>query len=309
VGGPPPVADDGSGRDEDPREPSAAADAAPAADASVLAAVRDAADVDALQPVGPATDHPFGRVLPVRAVEDGRSRRVAVRLFRTPPADAAGFEAALATQVDRWASAGSLAGVVPVHAAGDESRPWACTTPVETPLAARDHLPLTRALRDARALARALAGLHDRGVVHAGLDPTTVGYGADGDLLVDAVGLVDVYRRFVDPASVLDPRYAAPEYFEADRGIVDRATDVYHFGTVLFRLLTGVAPYDGTAHAVREGVLSADPVMAPSTVEPRVPERLDRVVARATAPDKFERFESGSELLAAVEAVCDSVLA
>jgi hypothetical protein len=299
-------------------------------DSPLLRAVRREADFDRIRLSGSPADHAYGRT--VRAtVDDGTDRgSVCLRLFRRPDADETGLESALATQLARWAAASGVDGVVPVLESAADPRPWACTAPLgptmrefepllaASPLAQKEVSPrstsqrsLVRALRDARDLTHALSALHDRGVIHAGLDPETVVYprrsrGRTAPML-DGPGLLDVYRRYVDPATVVDPRYAAPELYETDRGIVDRATDVYGMGAVLFTLFTGRPPYDGDPEAVREAVL-AEAVPLPSSVDPRVPGAVDDLVERAMAPDKFERFGTAADLADAVEAVCRDVL-
>lgn len=280
-------------------------------DSPLLRAVRREADFDRIRLSGSPADHAYGRT--VRAtVGDGTDRgSVCLRLFRRPDADETGLDSALAAQLDRWAAASGVDGVVPVLESAADPRPWACTAPLGPTMREFERRSLVRALRDARDLTNALSALHDRCVIHAGLDPETVVYprrrrGRTAPML-DGPGLLDVYRRYVDPATVVDPRYAAPELYETDRGIVDRATDVYGMGAVLFTLFTGRPPYDGDPEAVREAIL-AEAVPLPSSVDPRVPGAVDDMVQRAMAPDKFERFDTAEDLAEAVEAVCRDVL-
>ncbi len=303
---------DATGRDADRRRlPPPDREAATATDPStaspLLRAVRETVGVSSIRLTGTPADHAFGRT--VRAsVSEGASRHpICLRLFRRPDTADEGIEPALETQLDRWDEVATVEGVVPIIGSGTEPRPWACSAPLGPTAGDYERRSIARALRDARHIAATLRALHDRGVVHAGLDPDTVVYpgrGADRTApLLDAPGLVDVYRRYVDPATLLDPRYAAPEYYDDDRGVVDRASDVYGFGALLFTLCTGRPPYDGDPDAVREAVLS-EAVPRPSSVDPRVPERVDDLVERAMAPDKFDRFDTATALTDAVDAVC-----
>jgi len=267
----------------------------------LVAALCRVASFDDLALDGSPTDHRYGRVVPARARADGRTYDVQLRLFRQPETDEFGPE--LADQLDRWAAVGDLDGVVPVLDSSVDPRPWSCTAPVGSTLADCAPGTLTDALRTARWLSATLAAVHDRGVCHTGLDPThVVSVPGTERPLLDSVGLLDVYRRYADPASALDPRYAPPEYFDDRYGVADRTTDVYGLGAVLYYVFTGEHPYDGSLADVRESVLT-DPFPRPSGVTD-VPEAVDDLVARATATDKFERYRSARELHEAVQDVC-----
>ncbi|MEF8776253.1 MAG: hypothetical protein V5A43_07090 [Haloarculaceae archaeon] len=274
----------------------------------LLRAIRREADFTDVRVVGSPTVHPYGRTARAAVDSDVERLRVSLRLFRRPEADQGGFASALATQLERWADASGALGIVPVLDRATSPRPWACTAPLGPRLREIEPGSIASALRDARDLAGALGTLHDRGIVHAGLDPDTVVFHTDPDSgaarpRLDVPGLLDVYRRYADPATILDPRFAPPEFYDADRGVLDRTTDVYGFGAVLFTLLTGRPPYDGDPATLRDAILS-DWVPVPSSVAPRVPEAVDDLVVRAMQPAKFDRFETAEALLAAVEEVC-----
>ena len=275
----------------------------------LLDAIRREADVADVRIVGQPADHAYGRTVEVALHTGGERRWGSLRLFRRPTTDEEEeFESALGGQLERWADASDVPGVVPVLDAAASPRPWTCTAPLGTDLRGFERRSLPGTLRDARHLARTLVALHERGVVHAGLDPDTVVYHTDPASGVarprlDLPGLVDVYRRYADPARFLDPRYAAPEYFDSTLGVVDRTTDVYGFGAVLFGLLTGRPPYVGTPTTVRDAVLD-ESVPVPSAFDPKVPESVDDLVVRAMQPAPFDRFETADALLGAVEEVC-----
>lgn len=280
-------------------------DAGDASASPLVDAIRRATSLDGLTLAGQPTDHRYGRVVGVRATADGRTYDLDLRLFRCPDDDA--FRDAIADQFERWRAVSDLDGVVPVVDAAGDPRPWTCTAPVGDSLAERDLGSLSTRLRHARSLTRTLAAVHDRGVVHAGLDPAHVVFAAGTETpQLDNVGLTDVYRRYADPATVLDPRYAPPEYFDDRYGVADRTTDVYGLGALLYRLLTGDAPFKGAPEAVREAVLT-ESVPAPSAVAD-VPDAVDDIVARATATDKFDRYDSAAALHADVRDLCHWLL-
>lgn len=267
----------------------------------VTAAIRSTDGLD-VRHVGPAIDRRYGTERRARTA-DGR---LDVRASRLPAGDDDGFEAALVDQFGRWADVSDLDGVVAVVGSGTAEGPWVATERTGPSIAGREHVSVRRALRQATQLAGALADLHARGVVHAGIDPGNVVLtdGRDGPPrpTFHNVGLVDVYRRYEDPAAVLDPRYAAPEYFGEERAVVDRATDVYGLGALCFRLFTGVAPVAGTPEAIVERVTDDQPIPRPSRVEPDLPEAVDDVLRTATATDKFARYDTARDFRDALEA-------
>ena len=273
-------------------------------DSPLIADIRRVAAVDDLRLDGSPTDHNYGRVVPTRARVDGHTCRLHLRLFRRPEGETGdGFADALADQLDRWATLGECDGVVPILDGAADPRPWTTTAPITATLAERPPETLADALRAARSLARTLAAVHDRGILHTGLDPRHVVYAPGTDRpLLDSVGLFDVYRRHTDPTSALVLPYAPPEYFDDRYGVADRTTDIYGMGALLYRIFTGQDPYRGSPADVREGVLT-NPFPTPSDVT-ELPEALDDIVARATATDKFDRYGSAQALSEDVNDLC-----
>ncbi|MBX0322695.1 serine/threonine protein kinase [Halomicroarcula sp. F13] len=257
-------------------------------------------EFDDLTVVEPEQAVRYGSVLRTRATLDGEERGVALRLFDLPDeADArTEFAASVAESLARWDGVADHDGLVTVHDWGDHPRPWVATPYLDGSLADRGRPSAERALREIAHLAGALATCHRNGLVHGGIDPEAVVYptssleGLPAPRL-DNVGLMDAVRAHFEPSSYLDPRYAAPEYFSREYGSIDAATDVYALGTVCYRLLTGHPPFAGDYDEIRRGVLEERPP-APTEVNPRLPDAVDDVVAKATAKDKLTRYETAA---------------
>jgi hypothetical protein len=239
----------------------------------------------------------YGDVYRTLGVVDGGQLPVGLVLYHRPSDRREEFETALDEQLARWAAVADHDNVVQVHDWGMTPRPWAATEYTGQRLSDQDRLGLGDALWHARELADATAHLHENGVVHGGIDPGNVVYygnviGEDERQppLLDNVGLLGVVRRYFDPTSRLDPRYAAPEYFDRRFGRIDHATDVYHLGAVLYLLFTGRPPYDGEYERVRDRVLE-DPAPRPGDVA-SLPDRIDEVVTKAMARRKLRRYET-----------------
>ncbi|WP_324756318.1 protein kinase domain-containing protein [Haloarcula sp. GH36] len=244
----------------------------------------------------------YGSVLRTRATIDGEDHGVALRLF-DPPDDEEirrAFGAGVAEALAQWDGLAVHEGIATVHDWGDYPRPWVATPYLDGTLADRGRVGVERALRETAHLAGALAHCHNNGVVHGGLDPKTVVYpsselsGLPAPRL-DNVGILTMVREHVQPANYLDPRYAAPEYFDRSYGTVDAATDVYALGAVCYRLLTGRPPVTGQYDAVRKTILN-EGVPAPSEREPQLPGGVDAIVRKATAGRKLSRYETAAEV-------------
>jgi hypothetical protein len=236
------------------------------------------------------------------AIARGTDRAVDLRLFRQPDSNSEGFSQYLSVALDQWNRISAADNVVSLYDRGRTPRPWAAVAYTERTLADRGRLSIGEALWNAVALARAVGTMHDNDVVHGGLDPRSVAYTGnviDDDErqvpLIDHVGLLEAFRFHFDPSECLDPRYAAPEYFDAKFGEIDHATDIYQLGTVLYRLFTGRSPYSGDTQRVKKQVLNGSATPPSERVE-TVPGLVDDVVSKAMATHKLTRYETATHL-------------
>jgi len=264
---------------------------------------------DELQVVEPETERRYGTVIRTHAIGDDDEYGVAIRLC--PENDGEQYESALATQFRNWRTVHSH-GVVTAVDWGLTPRPWVATEYIEETLGDRGQLPPEETLAHAHTLTAGLAELHQYDVVHGGIDPDNVVYATDvlgerDQPMFDNVGLMTVYRQCFDPSSYLDPRYAAPEYFDSQYGSLDHATDIYQLGMVIYRICTGRAPFDGEFDAIRRQVKKELPP-APSSVASGLPEELDEIIAKATAKQKLTRYETAAQFHQDIDRLCRSVL-
>ena len=154
----------------------------------------------------------------------------------------------------------------------------------------------------ARQVCRGLAAVHAEGIVHRDLKPSNLFLesGADGRVTVKVldfgvakmVGEADLTRT---GAVVGTPAYMAPEQARGSAKVDERA-DVYAIGAVLYRMLTGRAPYIGDEPAQLLASLLHEVPRRPRSIDPSIPIGLEAVVQRAMARDPDGRPSDVLEL-------------
>jgi serine/threonine protein kinase len=168
---------------------------------------------------------------------------------------------------------------------------------------ARGVLSPLEAADTAIAIARGLERAHAEGIVHRDVRPANVFITRDGVVKVVDFSLAcwpgetDFAGAAVVPGTM---PYLSPEQV---RGAgLDRRTDVWGLGAVLYEMLTGRAPFGGEyEQAVKQAILNDAPEPA-ERVRESVPGVLARIAAKALAKDPGERYQSASEMLAELEA-------
>ncbi len=169
---------------------------------------------------------------------------------------------------------------------------------LETRLARRPAMGLEEGRNIAIKLARAVAALHNAGIIHRDIKPDNVILEAEGSLKLIDLGVVRVPGlEDFPPADIPGTvAYMAPEMFAGEPG--NQATDIYALGVTLFRAFTGEFPY-ANADAT-SGPRRTRPAPL-STLRPDLPAWLAAALARAVAHDPAERFRDGLELAVEME--------
>jgi len=152
-----------------------------------------------------------------------------------------------------------------------------------------------------------LAAVHDRGIVHRDLKPENIflTYDADGFFpkILD-FGVSKDLGRDEEGSRIVKTRpgvlLGTPQYMSAEqaRGLrdVDRRTDVYSMGVILYEMITGVRPFDAeNVGDILVKVISGEhPTLG--SVRPDLPRSMTDVVERAMATDRDARFPDAREM-------------
>ncbi len=140
---------------------------------------------------------------------------------------------------------------------------------------------------------------HNYGVVHRDVKPANIIMLAGGQLKVADFGIARIESsQFTQAGTVLGtPAYMSPEQFMGQT--VDRRSDVFSAGVVLYQFLTGERPFSGAATTIMHKVLSVDPP-PPSMLNVQVPRPFDAVIGKAMAKRPEDRFQSAREFADAI---------
>lgn len=156
-----------------------------------------------------------------------------------------------------------------------------------------------RAAEIAGDAALALHYAHERGLVHRDIKPANIMINEDGQVKVADFGIARAVNAetVTQTAAVFGTAaYIAPEQAQGEE--VDRRTDVYSLGCVLYEMLAGRQPFQAdSAVALAYKHVSADPT-PPSRVNADVSPELEAVVMRMMAKDPGHRYESAREVTA-----------
>jgi serine/threonine-protein kinase len=175
----------------------------------------------------------------------------------------------------------------------------------------RNRVSVSEALDIATQVAGALSAAHKAGIIHRDLKPENIMIRPDRYVKVLDFGLAKLTEQHpastdteaptlakasTDPGTVLGTvNYMSPE--QARGKTVDARSDIFSLGVVIYEMVAGRAPFEGeTASDVISFILHKEPPPL-ARYSPDVPAELERIVAKALAKDKEERYQTAKDLL------------
>jgi serine/threonine-protein kinase len=150
---------------------------------------------------------------------------------------------------------------------------------------------------------RALAHAHAGGILHRDVKPENIMIRSDGVVKLMDFGIshmVDLERLTVTGQLLGSPAYMAPEHVEGRP--LDFRTDVFAAGIVLYQLTVGKLPFEGkNPHEVLKRIAECK-FVDPRQANPRIGNRLGRIILRAMAALPNDRYPAIGEMVIALEA-------
>ena len=176
---------------------------------------------------------------------------------------------------------------------------------------ARGRMELGEAVDVAIQVASALAAAHQAGIVHRDIKPENIMLRPDGYLKVLDFGIAKLAEEELPATMPRDEalllvetnlgsilgtvRYMSPE--QACGGQIDKATDIWSLGVVLYEMGTGHAPFTGdTPREVMSSILKKEPPPLTHYIA-HAPAELQQIISKALRKDRKERYHSAHELL------------
>jgi serine/threonine-protein kinase len=182
-------------------------------------------------------------------------------------------------------------------------------------LARERRLPVEPLLAIGRQIAHVMTATHARGIIHRDLKPDNIFLVEEPDLpfrlrvKVLDFGIAKLTSTEGDPnlktrssALIGTPTYMSPEQCRG-AGFVDLRTDIYALGCILFQMAVGRPPFIGEGPGDVMGAHMRDPAPEPSSVNPLLPERFDRLVLRALAKDPNQRYPTMVDFVREMDAL------
>ena len=147
-----------------------------------------------------------------------------------------------------------------------------------------------------------LAGLqysHERGVVHRDIKPANIMLTRDGRAKIADFGIARIGGSSLTLTGTVmgTPAYMSPEQISGET--VDARSDIWSAGVVLYQLLTGERPYEGSPSAIMVKIMKTAPIL-PTEIRVTAPVAFDWVVRKALAKRPDERFASATAFATAV---------
>ena len=145
----------------------------------------------------------------------------------------------------------------------------------------------------------ALSYAHKQGILHRDIKPSNVLIATDGEMYLADFGLARIAQAgesTLSSDSIMGtPQYISPEQAMGKKDL-DEGTDLYSYGVMLYEMVVGQVPFsaDTPFSIIHDHIYT--PLPLPMEINPKVPEPVQRVLLKALAKDRTDRYATVDEM-------------
>jgi len=152
------------------------------------------------------------------------------------------------------------------------------------------------------AVGSALAYAHKQGILHRDIKPSNVLVATDGQIYLADFGLARMAQSGESTLSsdmiMGTPQYISPEQAMGMKAL-DEGTDIYSLGVMMYEMVVGRVPFNAdTPFAIIHDHIYS-PLPLPRSINPKVPESVERVLLKALAKERSDRYADVDSLVRA----------
>ncbi|MDO5707718.1 MAG: Stk1 family PASTA domain-containing Ser/Thr kinase [Andreesenia angusta] len=161
------------------------------------------------------------------------------------------------------------------------------------------HLDNRETVNTAISIGEALEAAHKNGIVHRDIKPHNIMVTEDRIIKVTDFGIARATSSvtMTNNGGVLgSAHYLSPE--QARGGMVDKRSDIYSLGVVMYEMMTGKVPFDADSPISVAIMHIQEEAVPPREINPDIPRELEFIIMKAMKKSSSERYQDIKSLLA-----------
>ncbi|MCK6624047.1 MAG: protein kinase [Anaerolineae bacterium] len=163
-------------------------------------------------------------------------------------------------------------------------------------------LPLVETAAIFEALASAIDYAHEREVIHRDLKPANIMFTPRRRVVLTDFGIARIMSMpsYTSKNAVIGtPAYMSPE--QAQGEMVDKRSDIYSLGVILYEMATGQVPFEGDHPIAIVLKLVNESWPLPTSLNPNLPIAVEQVIVKAMSKNPDDRYQSAGEIAQALQ--------
>ncbi|MEG0961248.1 MAG: Stk1 family PASTA domain-containing Ser/Thr kinase, partial [Lachnospiraceae bacterium] len=167
---------------------------------------------------------------------------------------------------------------------------------LKTYIEKKGQLSFKEAVSIAIQVGRGIETAHNKNIIHRDIKPQNIIISTEGKVKVTDFGIARAASSNTINSDVMGSvHYASPE--QARNGFVDRKSDIYSLGIVMYEMVTGRVPFDGESTVAVAIQHLQEEMIVPSAYAPDLPISMEKIILKCTQKSPDRRYESISDLM------------